>query len=187
MVGLKKPVVVFLCETLLDRRGMARIHQRLRFQNCFTVEKIGHSGGLAMLWNSEVSLSLLSYSINHIDMEVEGVGGCKWRLTGYYGCPDRNQRRRSWALLRELASRSHLPWLICGDFNDILRQDEKVGGDAQLEWLLVGFNDAIEACGLTELRMVRGFFTWQCGGIREKQDRGLAHTCWNDIFPHVIV
>ncbi|GLU10723.1 hypothetical protein SLE2022_275090 [Rubroshorea leprosula] len=187
LVGLKKPAVVFLCETLLDGRGMDRIRQRLRFHNCFTVDKIGRSGGLVMLWTSEVSLSLLSYSTNHIDMEVEGMGGCKWRLTGYYGCPERHRRRRSWALLRELASRSLLPWLICGDFNDILRQDEKVGGDAQPEWLLAGFNDAIEACSLTELRMVGGSFTWQRGEIREKLDRGLATTRWHDTFPHAIV
>ncbi|GKU89755.1 hypothetical protein SLEP1_g3851 [Rubroshorea leprosula] len=73
LVGLKKLAVVFLCETLLDRRGMDRIRQRLRFHNCFTVDKIGRSGGLAMLWTSEVSLSLLSYSTNHIDIEVEEI------------------------------------------------------------------------------------------------------------------
>ncbi|GLT96557.1 hypothetical protein SLE2022_141700 [Rubroshorea leprosula] len=61
------------------------------------------------------------------------------------------------------------------------------GGDAQPEWLLVGFNDAIEACSLTELRMVGGSFTWQRGEIHGKLDRGLATTRWHDSFPHAIV
>ncbi|CAI9757018.1 unnamed protein product [Fraxinus pennsylvanica] len=36
----------------------------------------------------------------------------KWRLTGYYGIPDRSKRRESWDHLRLLASSSTLPWVV---------------------------------------------------------------------------
>ncbi|GLT93868.1 hypothetical protein SLE2022_116380 [Rubroshorea leprosula] len=62
LVRLKKPIVVFLSETLLDKKGMEHVRRRLGFQNCFTVARVGRSGGLAMLWHSTVKLSLLSYS-----------------------------------------------------------------------------------------------------------------------------
>ncbi|GKV23621.1 hypothetical protein SLEP1_g33327 [Rubroshorea leprosula] len=69
----------------------------------------------------------LSNSKNHVDMEVEGMGVGTWHFIGYYGHPERHNRRRLWQLLRELATKSDLPWLIGGDFNDLLHSDEKLG------------------------------------------------------------
>ncbi|GKV27974.1 hypothetical protein SLEP1_g37084 [Rubroshorea leprosula] len=183
LVGLKKPIVVFLSETLLDKKGMERVRRRLGFQNCFTVARVGQSGGLAMLWHSTVKLSLLSYSQNHIDMEVDGVGTCKWRFTGYYGHLERQNRRKSWELIRELASHSTLPWLISGDFNDLLHADEKRGGQPQPDWMLQGFQEVIDNCCLIELRMVGGMFTWRRNDLMEKLDRGLVTHHWQSIFP----
>ncbi|GLT27731.1 hypothetical protein SLA2020_027080 [Shorea laevis] len=151
LVRLKKPVVVFLCETLLDKRQMEQIRRRLVFQHCFTVDRSGRSGGVAVLWTNEVQLSLRSYSRNHINMGVDNLGHHTWRFTGFYGYPERNRRRSSWALLRELAAQSSLPWLIGGDFNDLLSPEEKMGGAPQPNWMLQGFQEAVEDCGLTEL------------------------------------
>ncbi|GLT94942.1 hypothetical protein SLE2022_126530 [Rubroshorea leprosula] len=133
LVGLKQLAVVFLCETLLDQKGMEKVRRRLGFNHCFVVDNLGRSGGLAVLWKSDTKLSLLSFSQNHIDMEVEGMGASSWHFTSYYGHPKRHNRRRSWQLLRELATKSELPWLIGGDFNDLLHSYEKVGGNPQPE------------------------------------------------------
>ncbi|GLT73742.1 hypothetical protein SLA2020_455790 [Shorea laevis] len=183
MVRLKTPLVVFLSETLLDKKGMEGIRRRLGYRNCFTVDRKGQSGGLAMLWNSDISLSLLSYFMNHIDMEVEDWEGRKWHFTGYYGHLERQHRTRSWSLLRELSRRSSLPWLICGDFNDLLSQHEKVGGTLQPDWMLHGFSDVIDFYGLLEVQMVGGLYTWRRGGLSEKLDRGLATLRWMSFFP----
>lgn len=53
------------------------------------VEPQGRSGGLALLWKEKEHANLLSLSQNHIDVgvSVEGLG--EWRLTGFYGEPDR--------------------------------------------------------------------------------------------------
>ncbi|GLU22891.1 hypothetical protein SLE2022_389310 [Rubroshorea leprosula] len=99
LVRLKKPKVVFLCETLLDRRSTERAKRRLGFQHCFTVERNGRNGGLAMMWDQQLQLHLQSYSANHIDMEVVGVVQDKWHFTGFYGFPERQNRRKSWALI----------------------------------------------------------------------------------------
>ncbi|GKV52195.1 hypothetical protein SLEP1_g58784 [Rubroshorea leprosula] len=176
-------MVVFLCETLLDKRSMERVRRRLGFQNCFTVERVGRSGGLAMMWGKDVQLHLKSYSTNHIDMEVQAVGGTKWRFTGFYGYPERHNRRKSWVLIRELAGKSSFPWLIGGDFNDILSLDEKVGGGPQPDWMLRGFQEVINDCNLTEIQMVRGWFTWRRGRTEEKLDHCLGTISWRNLFP----
>ena len=49
---------------------MDKIKTTLGYDGCFVVDAIGHSGGLAMLWKSLDTDKLLSYSQNHIDMEI---------------------------------------------------------------------------------------------------------------------
>ncbi|GKV19445.1 hypothetical protein SLEP1_g29706 [Rubroshorea leprosula] len=187
LVRWKKPIVVFLSETRLDKRRMEGVRRQLGFKNCFTIDRVGTGGGLAMLWQDGVILSLLSYSQNHIDMEVLGWREQRWRFTGFYGHPERSNRRRSWALLRELATKSSLPWVIGGDFNDILDQEEKRGGKPQPEWLLSGFQEAVVDCELTEVWMIGFPYTWTRGGVEEKLDRILASKEWQASFPQAMV
>ncbi|GLU21100.1 hypothetical protein SLE2022_372630 [Rubroshorea leprosula] len=53
LVRRKKPTVVFLSETRLDKRRMEGVRRRLGFKNCFTVDRVGTGGGLAMLCQDE--------------------------------------------------------------------------------------------------------------------------------------
>lgn len=73
-------------------------------------------------------VKLLSYSKNHIDVEIGVEGMTNWRLTGLYGEPERTQRRKTWELLHNLAWDSNLPWCISGDMNNIRSQEDKHGG-----------------------------------------------------------
>jgi len=82
-------------------------------------------GGLAILWKHPFDCNLLNYSTNFINMEVSHPNFPRWRLTGFYGCPENGRRRDSWDLLRTLSQDNTLPWCIMGDFNDILSNDEK--------------------------------------------------------------
>ena len=88
---------------------------------CFGVGLTGSSGGLEMMWKNKVTLKLLSFSKNHIDMEVnEGQGFVIWRLTGFYGEPVTKRREESWTLLKTLAGQHSILWLCLGEFNEIL-------------------------------------------------------------------
>ena len=70
----------------------------------------GHGGGLALLWKDMDYEAILDSSKNYIDMKVSMEQNGVWRFTGFYGFPKRSKRRDSWNLMRELASRSDLPW-----------------------------------------------------------------------------
>ena len=63
--------------------------------------------------NQTVSL----FSKHHIDLEVLDMKKGKWRLTGFYGHPDRSKRHVTWDLIRTLHATSPLPWCLVGDFN----------------------------------------------------------------------
>ncbi|MBA0739857.1 hypothetical protein Gogos_013087 [Gossypium gossypioides] len=44
----------------------------------------------------------------------------KWKMTGFYVSPDSRSRADLWNLLRELGRDQSLPWMVCGDFNEIV-------------------------------------------------------------------
>jgi len=62
--------ILFLSETRLDDRGMERIKFSLGLSNLLVVKGDGKGGGIVVLWRTWVNVSLRTYSINHIDVDV---------------------------------------------------------------------------------------------------------------------
>ncbi|KAL9170488.1 hypothetical protein ABFS82_04G147800 [Erythranthe guttata] len=182
------PDLVFLSETKCDA---AKIEILKRKWDLFglNVNKIGKSGGLALLWRKDITVNVLSYSQNHIDATVsmpriEGI----WRFTGFYGVADHTLRHRSWNLLRTLAEGMALPWVIGGDFNEILCNSEKIGGVPKMPGMIEAFRSTLDECGLSDLGFEGEQFTW-CNNreaphtIRSRLDRVCCSTDWVARFP----
>ncbi|XP_019190821.1 PREDICTED: uncharacterized protein LOC109185297 [Ipomoea nil] len=75
---------------------------------------------------------------------------------------------------------------MIGDFNELLFQYEKRGGNPHPNRLLRGFGETIEYCGLAQLPMDGYQFTWEKGKgtsrwIEEKLDKVLTTSTWCDI------
>ena len=105
------------------------LRSRWRFDNFFTMDGIGRGGGLGLMWSNETQVEVRSYSKYHIEVVIGEVNDDKrWRFTGFYGEPDTNKRHDSWDILHFLKDSCCLPWLCAGDFNELLSNDEKLGG-----------------------------------------------------------
>ncbi|XP_021715945.1 uncharacterized protein LOC110683843 [Chenopodium quinoa] len=154
---------------------------------------MGRSGGLALLWRKGLDVVLQSMSVHHIDVEVRGgLGDMLWRMTGFYGWPEVQNRHLSWSLLRELASHSTLPWMCIGDFNEILYESKKSGVNDRAEWQMSNFRDAINFCGFSCIPFLGYEFTYDNGrgegeNYQSRLDRALATVGWNDFFPNAHV
>ncbi|XP_031097211.1 uncharacterized protein LOC116001448 [Ipomoea triloba] len=117
---------------------------------------------------------------------MSGLG--TWRMTGFYGFLERGRRYASWELLRSLADKSPLPWVVMGDFNDLLFQHEKRGGNPHPHNLLRGFGEVVDECGLFQLPMQGYQFTWERGKgtqewMEERLDKVLARSDWSSALP----
>ena len=144
---------MFLMETLVDKGKVEVIKEMIIYEGYYVVDNVGHSGGLAILWEEQQWATVLGSSRNHIDLKVTVESMGIWRLTGYYGHPERCRRHEAWELLQSLATISTLPWCCIGDYNDLLTKAEKRGRRSHPEWLIKGFREATEASELIDIGM----------------------------------
>lgn len=100
--------------------------------------------------------------------------------------PKEEERHHLWSLLRPLKTTSDLPWLLVGDFNEILFQHEKDGSLARSTGAMSAFQDALSDCNLTDLGYNGTTFTWRNGRgdglLRLQLDRAVANMDWLGIF-----
>ena len=54
-------------------------------------------------------------------------------------------------MIRSLRGTMTMPWLVLGDFNEILYNHEKDGGRPRTQRQLQAFHDALSACQLSDL------------------------------------
>lgn len=52
------------------------------------------------------------------------------------------------------------PWLVLGDFNEIVDMKEKTGGRSRSEQQMATFQDVLSSCELWDLRYMGQKFTW---------------------------
>lgn len=183
--------MIFLMETKKTRKEWDRLKVRLGTKNCLVVDCERRRGGLALLWDDKTDLTIQSFSSSHIDAVIRMDNNKVWRLTGFYGQWDNSRRLESWELLRRLGGQLNLPWLCFGDFNEILFQSEKRGGNRKPNYLMQNFKEALEDCNLFYCGF-RGYpFTWannfETGFIEERLDRFCATPEWHQMFPRSIV
>uniref|UniRef100_A0A803PL05 Reverse transcriptase domain-containing protein n=1 Tax=Cannabis sativa TaxID=3483 RepID=A0A803PL05_CANSA len=183
----KRPKYVFLCETLCKHDSIERLKVSLGFEGLLTVDAVGRSGGLALLWKVRDEIQVLEYSSHHIDVSVHAGDKPTWRLTGCYGEPNRNNRVQTWTLLRNLSVKYDLPWCVIGDLNNVTSQEDKKGGNAYPDWLINGFNQALSDCHLNEFALTGYQYTWEKGRgtnnwIEVRLDRALVNQRWMNLF-----
>ena len=114
---------------------------------------MNNGGGLGLIWKGKNLVQLRNFRKNRIDVQILGKDFNLWRLTYFYGHLERQKRRDSWQLLKEMKSHSNMAWCVVGDFNDLMAQAEKRGGLRHPNYLIQGFRDAVNYGGLSEVPM----------------------------------
>jgi hypothetical protein len=173
----------------MTEEEMDRFRWSLNMPTLFAVGCKGRSGGLALFARKGVDVQLRWKGRYHIDVDVVGESGNKWRFTGVYGESKSGMKENTWKLIRTLSGQSDLPWLCMGDFNEILFSHEKEGGPARAPGCMDAFRQALEDANLADLGFVGDAFTWRnnwhvAGGYtRERLDRAVANVGWRCMFP----
>ena len=128
LVRAQDPAVVFLAETWLDEARLTNLRDKMGFGDTFGVSRVTRGGGLALFWKKDVQLSVENSSLNYINAIIDKGKESSWRFIGFYGFPETRNHMASWNKIRWLHQKSSLPGICAGDFNEILKSHEKVGG-----------------------------------------------------------
>ncbi|KAK2656063.1 hypothetical protein Ddye_009115 [Dipteronia dyeriana] len=134
-------------------------------------------------------MDLSTYSQNHIDVKITDGYEKTWRLTGFYGHPNRRKMCHSWTLLRRLAGLTRLPWVCIGDFNKILCDNDKCGGVDRNWKSMSEIREALDDCGLEDMGFIGLSFTWSNkregnSMIMERIDRSFYNREYMGMFPY---
>ena len=98
------------------------ITNRLPFDEAIHTETIGYAGGLWLLWNLDrVVMTLLATTKQEIHVSIKvRPSDSQCLLTAIYTSLRFNERCVLWNNLINVASLHSSPWIIVGDFNEVL-------------------------------------------------------------------
>lgn len=184
VITSSSPSIVGLKETKLTAKRFEALRCHLGFYGYFPVNCRGKSGGFAILWKEEVSVHINSFSQFHIDMTVNDSS--VFRFTLFYGQPEYSKRYLGWNLIRTLSTLSSLPWLISGDFNEILNLHE-ISSRKRSSSLMSNFREVLNDCNLSDLDFCGYRFTYTNkrkgnAKIKARLDRSVVTPEWRVAF-----
>lgn len=127
------PDLLFLMETKKPSETVLSSLQWLDYPSKNLVDPLSlGAGGLALFWKNNIEVEIISSCIHFIDTKIKAKGR-SFYSTFLYGEPDRSKRVQVWTQLQDIALSRSGPWMLTGDFNDIIGSNEKVGGPARPE------------------------------------------------------
>ena len=180
------PEMIFFMETMNCRNVVVDIQVWLGYNYVHTVNPVGKSGGLALFWKKGCNVNILLSDKNILDMEVL-IEGVQLFVTGVYGHPNISERKHVWERILRFGPARKDSWIMLGDFNEILNNEEKLGGPRRSDSTFQDFSDMLKGCGMKELPSTGNSFTW--GGkrgndwIQSKLDRSFRNKEWFRSFP----
>ncbi|XP_062088459.1 uncharacterized protein LOC133795020 [Humulus lupulus] len=183
--------LVSLLETKVKNKNMGSMYTSLFSGWCFTNNNpLIDKGRIIIAWNPRVfSLDVRLCSTQLIHCLVQFPNRARrFMITFVYGFNDELSRDQLWNDLQELAVDITDPWMVIGDFNEILSLHERIGKKVTIK-ISSRFLDCLTACHLEDLKFSGCFYTWNNKQraeekIYSKIDRALVNPQWTYYFPN---
>ncbi|PHT40138.1 hypothetical protein CQW23_18992 [Capsicum baccatum] len=91
-----------------------------------------------------------------------------------------------WSDLGSIIDGITSPHVVMGDFNTILRSDDRVMGSQVIDSEVMDFNNFIQDTGLMELKRLGRRYTWTNNPVYNKIDWILVNANWIQKWPHSV-
>lgn len=117
----------------------------------------------------------------------------EWIFTAVYASPNPRIRDIIWEELGSHAESNQNPWLIAGDFNDIVAAGEcKSSAPDVSSSQRRKFADNINKCKLVDMGYTGAKYTWTNGrqglaNVQKRLDRALCNEEWRSLFPEGMI
>ncbi|XP_026384105.1 uncharacterized protein LOC113279645 [Papaver somniferum] len=115
----------------------------------------GKKGNIWLFWNKSISQpQVISVSSQMITVSVGDV-----LVSGVHAHVKVVQRRFLWSEM-QLVSDLNKPWIVLGDFNAVISQEEKVGGRLPNETAMLELSECLNQCELLPAPKTGLQFSW---------------------------
>ncbi|XP_050242062.1 uncharacterized protein LOC126691020 [Quercus robur] len=181
-------------ETRVGGERAKELIDRLPFDGEIHTDSMGYAGGLWVLWNSDrVEVSSLANIEQEIHIMVKvRFSNASWLFSTVYASPRNVERQVLWNNLMEVAGLHNLPWVIAGDFNEPLLDDDKFGGRAVSVNRSLLFKECPDKCSMLDIGFSGPRFTWTNKRevqalIQERINRFFVNPSWCLLYPEARV
>jgi hypothetical protein len=134
-------------------------------------------------------VDIINFDFNYFDVLISTDSNPnKWRATGLYGYPQQQNKLLTCRLISDLSEvNNHPQWLVFGDFNILLSDEEKLGGNLIDPNTTNSFRNILSICDLQDLGYKGNKYTWTNKHqgdslIFARLDRFKATTEWKNRF-----
>ena len=176
-----KIAVMGVLETKLSKHRLESI-ARKKFRGWTIADNFQHhpNGRIMIIWKeSMVKLEIIETT----DQVIHCLITCKSSSVSFfisfvYAFNSIVGRRPLWDNLRRFSSSIEAPWILLGDFNNVLNCDEKTNGLPVTMYEMKDFKECCYDIGLSDLRSSGTFFTWSNNSVWCKLDRAMVNDRW---------
>ena len=194
LVRIHNLTILVVMETKIGGDRAREISDRLPFNGAIHTETIGLAGGLWMFWNSnQVEVTFLASTEQEIytTIKVKNSDYC-WLFTAIYASPRSAERHVLWNNLNKVAYMHNMPWVLAGDFNEPLQEDDKFGGRAVSVNRSLLFKECLDKCSMIDIGFSGPRFTWTNKRevqalIQERIDGVFVNPSWCLLYPEARV
>ncbi|KAJ6291204.1 hypothetical protein OIU76_023294 [Salix suchowensis] len=185
VVNLMKKSKVDVCGLLETKLSLSKVLslQKFRLKKWKFLSNVASSSfaRIVVFWNpSSVSVDLVGSSSQGLHVLVKSlVSQVEFHITFVYGLHTIVARRALWDSLRDWCLPS--PWMVLGDFNSLLSQDDKLNGTAVSMYETADFNKCCLDLGFYDLSYTGCHFSWSNGSVWSKLDRVLVNPHWSSL------
>lgn len=193
LIANKKIGVMGVLETRVKVDNMQLVWRNLKLANWNLVHNYSYDplGRIWILYNANfVKLSVLHMSAQFIHCKIEWEGSV-FLWTCVYGSYDPSLRKILWNDLHMLSISINIPWLLQGDFNAVMSNFDRMGGNPIDEQAASDFQEWLLKADLQEMRISGPRYTWsnmQAGSKRiyRKLDWCFVNECWCNLWSEAL-
>ncbi|XP_060200867.1 uncharacterized protein LOC132629156 [Lycium barbarum] len=181
--------IVALMEPFQNCRHLHKYRRRLGMETAFA----NSNGKIWVFAEAAVQCEVIMDTEQQITLKLfhQDIGKDILATFVYAKCNE-GERLELWDNLYHLANSMDLPWMVGGDFNVILAEEEKLGGLPVTLAECEDFAFCINSCGLFDMGFKGSPFTWWNGRAAEdcifkRLDRIVVNILFQNIFPQIEV
>lgn len=185
MVRDNRPDIVLIQETKMSKEKVENIKF---FKDNYIIEgsSEGSLGGIATFWNgNSIEGEVISQDNNMTSIRFHHLkDNTSWVLTNIYAPNTKNERKKFWLKIDQAISLFEKEsWIVLGDFNTHLKEDEKIGGSQPNLDNSLDLMNFITRQALIDIDLQGISYTWtnrrECKDlIQVRLDRALITNDW---------